>query len=95
MKRGAVETSACVDKESGDHGSEGKRVRQNYLTDRLYFNKVSFISELFKLVGILLALYLYSQLTIKRVVREELAKKHVRSWRLKNGKEGEGNKGMR
>ncbi|CAG9532634.1 unnamed protein product [Cercopithifilaria johnstoni] len=45
MKRGVDETSACAGEESGDRGSEGKRMRQNNLTDRLYFNKVVGLAE--------------------------------------------------
>lgn len=42
MKRGVVETSTCEGQECSNLGSEGKRVKQSCLMDRLYFNKVSF-----------------------------------------------------
>ncbi|VDK88999.1 unnamed protein product [Litomosoides sigmodontis] len=45
MKRGVAETLGCAGEESSDHRSEGKRVRQNRLTDRLYFNKVVGLDE--------------------------------------------------
>lgn len=42
MKRGVAEALGCAGEGSSGHRSEGKRMRQNCLTDRLYFNKVSF-----------------------------------------------------
>ncbi|VBB27209.1 unnamed protein product [Acanthocheilonema viteae] len=45
MKRGVIETLACTGEEAADRGLEEKRMRQNYLTDRLYFNKVVGLEE--------------------------------------------------
>ncbi|OZC04878.1 hypothetical protein X798_08148 [Onchocerca flexuosa] len=45
MKRCVNETSTCGGQESDDLWSEEKRVRQNCLTDRLYFNKVIDVAE--------------------------------------------------
>uniref|UniRef100_A0A2K6W2L3 ULP_PROTEASE domain-containing protein n=1 Tax=Onchocerca volvulus TaxID=6282 RepID=A0A2K6W2L3_ONCVO len=45
MKRCVNETSTCAGQESDDLWSEEKRVRQNCLADRLYFNKVVDLAE--------------------------------------------------